>query len=102
MTTENTKYQGWTNYDTWLLALNLNNDYGLYNMMHEYYMRNFDQDDEITYSDGDDLKEYLEDMFFIEQYNIYQICDTWTIRDWNEINFKEVLESFKPEDVEWE
>ena len=102
MTTENTKYNGWANYDTWLLALNLNNEMGSQDMMHEYYMNNFEQDDEITYSDADDFKDYLGDMFLVEQYYIYHICDSWTFRDWNEINFKEVLESFKPEAEEWE
>ena len=101
MTTENKKYNGWTNYETWLLYCNLSNDYGLCNMLEEYYILNFEQDDEITYSDGDDFKAYLEDMFFVEQYNIIHICDTWTLRDWNEINFKEVLEHFKPEPEEW-
>lgn len=102
MTTENKKYNGWANFETWLLNLNLTNDYGLYNMVEEYYMRNFEQNDEITWSDADDFKEYLEEMFFVEQYNIYYICDTWTFRDWNEINFKEVLEGFKPEPEAWE
>jgi len=101
MTTENKKYNGWTNYETWLLNLNLQNDSGLYDMVRDYYMHNFEQDDEITYNDGDDLKVYLEDMFHVEEYNIYHIFDSWTVRDWNEINFKEVLEGFKPEAEEW-
>lgn len=101
MTTENKKYNGWANYETWLLYCNLSNDQGLYDMIEEYYMSHYEEDIELEYIDGELFQEYLEEMFFIEQYNIYHICDSWTIRDWNEINFKEVLESFKPEAEEW-
>ena len=101
MTTENKKYNGWTNYETWLLYCNLSNDNAIYNSMDEYYTQNFEQDDEITHNDANDFKAYLEEMFFNKENNLYELFDSWTVKEWHEINFKEVLQGFKPDPEEW-
>ena len=36
-TNQSNKYNGWTNFETWLLRLNLDNDYGCYLAMQEYF-----------------------------------------------------------------
>ena len=53
-----------------------------------------------TYKIADLFKEYLEEMFYIEEYGIYKICDTWTFRDWQEINWIEIVEAYISEITE--
>lgn len=82
------KYNGWTNYETWLLKLNLDNDQGTYNLCQEWFNENYEiteTEKPDTYEIADQFKEYLEELFYIEEHSIYKICDTWTHRDWQEI-----------------
>lgn len=79
---EDKKYNGWTNYETWKLALNLDNDEGVYR---DVRVRN-------TEWTGDELKEYLEEAFEFEDVG-YKICDFWSYHEWNEIDFDAVAES---------
>ena len=37
-------------------------------------------------------------MFYIEEYDIYKICDAWTSRDWAEIDWNDIAETWT-EDV---
>ena len=100
MTTENNKFNGWTNYETFLLYLNIVND-GYYNKyVRRYYQKNFKQDDVITYADAEDFKEDLRPELWKSSFNIYTIHDSFSTREWARINFKEVLEHFKPEQVQ--
>ena len=87
---DNTSYNGYTNYETWLLCLNIDNEQGIYDAVNEFVEDNNELD---NYDLGDKLKEFLEEWFFIEEYNIYKICDTWTFRDWHEINWTELAET---------
>jgi len=87
----NKSYNGWTNYETWLLKLNLDNDYGLYQMCNEYFEESKDIG---KYELSQMFKEYLEELFFIEEHNIIKLCDTWTWRDWEDINFFEIVGSY--------
>jgi hypothetical protein len=91
MTQEETGYNGYSNYETWLLCLNIDNEEYLYTEINNIV----DEQKGImdTYDMGNMIKEYLEELFFNEEYNIYKICDTWTTRDWNEINWVEVAET---------
>ena len=92
------QYNGWTNYETWLLRLNLDNDYGIYQATHEWFKEADTTDiNEHLYELVDNFKEWLEELFFIEEYNIYKICDTWTFRDWQEINWHEIVKSYLEE-----
>jgi hypothetical protein len=85
-------YNGWTNYETWLLALNVDNDQGLYNMTRELIKKTKQMD---IYEAAQVLKEQLEEITFNKECDIYKICDNWTHRDWAEINFNEILESWR-------
>ncbi|MAH49118.1 hypothetical protein CMI37_25055 [Candidatus Pacearchaeota archaeon] len=76
-----TEYNGYTNYETWLLCLNLDTDEGLYKLFNNYE------------GTADDLKEELEKMFCHVDEIGYKICDFWSNRDWAEINWQEVLET---------
>ena len=89
------KYNGWTNYETWLLKLNLDNDEGTYNMMHDFvreWRTNNSIEDPQELADA--IKDYLEEIFYVEEHQIYKICDVWTTRDWNEINWYEIAEAY--------
>jgi len=96
-------YNGWTNYETWLLKLNLDNDQGTYTMCQEWFKDNYklsETEQPDTYEIADSFKEYLEELFWIENHNIYKICDTWTHRDWQEINWIEITEAYISEMTE--
>ncbi|MBS3778282.1 MAG: hypothetical protein KGY50_03195 [Candidatus Thermoplasmatota archaeon] len=98
-------YNGWSNYETWLLRLNLDNDYGLHQMMQEI-VNDFIEDFELSETEyqedkhyyicnlDDIIRDHLEELFWIEEHNIFKICDTWTYRDWQEINWYEIAESY--------
>lgn len=87
---ENTSYNGYTNFETWLLCLNIDNEYGIYSEIRDFVEENEELD---NYDLGDKLKDYLEELFFIEENNIFKICDTWTLRDWQEIDWTEVAQT---------
>ena len=91
------KYNGWTNYETWLLKLNLDNDYGIYTMCQEWFKDNFkvsETERPDNYEISVLFKEFLEEIFYIEDHSIYKICDTWTHRDWQEIDWIEITDAY--------
>ena len=87
-------YNGWTNYETWLLALNVDNDQGLYNLTRDFIKKTKSKD---VWDAAKELKEQLEEITYNEECDIYKICDNWTQRDWNEINFNEIVKSWREE-----
>ena len=85
------EYNGYTNYETWLLCLNIDNDQGLQSNIKEQVNEYPNAD---NYELGQNIKEYLEEIFYREDCGIYRIDhDSWTFRDWKEINWKEVAET---------
>lgn len=86
------KYNGWRNYETWLMALNLNNDESIYDELTRIAKRT----PEVLLEDT--IKEYVENSFYNEEYSVYKICDTWTQRDFDEIDWEEIANNFKPEE----
>ena len=88
------EYNGWTNYETWLLALNVDNDQGLYEMTRDLIKQTKSMD---VYDAARELKQQLEDITYDEKCDIYKICDNWTQRDWHEINFNEIVKSWREE-----
>ena len=90
---EDKTYNGWSNYETWLLKLNLDNDQGTYKMCKEFFTDNYNKDKD-TYDLAKEFKDYLEELIYIEDHQIYKICDVWTTRDWFEIDFVEITESY--------
>jgi hypothetical protein len=87
-------YNGWTNYETRLLALNVDNDQGLYNYTRDLIKQTKSMD---VWDAAKELKEQLKDITYDEKCDIYKICDKWTHRDWAEINFNEILKSWREE-----
>jgi len=72
-------YNGWSNYETWKLALNIDNDEGLYN---ESRSR--------AWTPGE-LRDWLEEAFAFQDVG-YKICDFWSFNEWKEIDFDEVAD----------
>lgn len=93
------KYNGWVNYETWLMNLNLTNEESLYNQMLEIVKENSEKDD---YDIGEELKNWIEESFYVEEYDIYKICDNWTTRDFQEIHWTEIASSLRTEETEGE
>jgi predicted N-acyltransferase len=87
---DNSEYNGYKNFDTWLAALNIDNEQPLY----EETRRMIKEGD---IKNRDDLEEWFKDMFFVEKYNIYNICDSWTERDLENIDFGELFKTWKQE-----
>ena len=91
-------YNGYTNYETWLICLNIDNEQGLYNSVNELVTEflnetHHDRDTADKYQIGNRIKEYLEELFSNDELGIVKICDTWTWRDWQEIDWQEVAET---------
>ena len=80
------EYNGWTNYETWLLALNLNNSQATQEQALEIAKNSK------TY---EEFKTQIEEICYNEEKELYEIEDRWLNRDWEEINFYEVWNSFK-------
>lgn len=85
-------YNGWINFETWLMNLNLTNEEGCSEFAHDAIKMIPD-----AYQAGEALKEAVEEVFFVEEYSIYKICDTWTLRDFQEIVWMEIAKSLMEE-----
>lgn len=86
----NSSYQGWSNYETWKLALNLDNDEFIYRetrRMAHLEGENFT---------GDFLKDWLEEQFEFHEVG-YKIADFWSYNEWQEVDFDEVAEAILKE-----
>ena len=46
-----------------------------------------------VYDRSQTLKNYVEDLFYVHDYQIYKICDTWTERDFQQIDWYDIIES---------
>ena len=73
------EYNGYANYETWLLCLNLDNNEYLYELFKNYE------------GCAERLQEDVEGIAWVEEFNGYKLEDTWTQRDWDEIHWIEVL-----------
>ena len=92
---EDERYNGWVNYETWLMGLVLSNEESLYNAVLELLEENKEESD---YHKADLLKEWIEELFYNEDFSIIRVdCETWTLRDFQEIDFIEIVRSFKEE-----
>jgi len=84
-------YNGYTNYETWLVCLNIDNDKALYDDVRNIALGYSEKHD--NYDTGCQIRIHLELTYWVLEYNIYKICDSWTERDWKEINWTEVAET---------
>lgn len=80
---ENEKYNGWTNYDTWLVVLWLNNDESNYRRLE--HLKN-----------GIGSKK-LEDLTNIELYEKLKTFNYGDKINWNNVNIDEIRESILEE-----
>lgn len=81
-------YNGWKNYETWLMNLNLTNEEGLYHSIIELLKETEGKKD---YERAETLKDWVEEAFWVDEHNIIKICDTWTTRDFQEIDWIEIV-----------
>ncbi len=91
------EYNGYSNYETWLMSLNLDNDQYLNEIVMEIANGQGD-----TYDKAQELKQRIESEFYVEDYGIYKISDIWTERDFQEIDFAEIIESHLDDSYETE
>lgn len=91
-TVQEKRYNGYTNFETWLMALNIDNDSTIFYDVLYIIKMNIKEDDSVLVGA---IKQYLEDRFYIDEYSIYHICNSWTNRDFNEIDFYDLIENWK-------
>ena len=76
------------------MSLNLDNEQGLNEMVHE--IANSCRGSK--YDKAQVLKEQIEELFYVEEFSIYKICDSWTLRNFQEIDWYDIIESHQEED----
>lgn len=83
------EYNGWGNYQTWKVALNIDNDEGLYNesrrLIRVMRIRN-----------GDDLKSWFCEIAQGEN-GVYRVFDEWNESEINDVDFDEIFTAFNSE-----
>jgi enolase len=92
---EQETYNGYKNYETWLLYTNLTNEESRYNLIEEWVKINPRENFEFECERAEAFREFLEELFFVDEYNIIKIEDTWTTRDFQEVDFLEVIKGFE-------
>lgn len=86
-------YNGWGNYQTWKVALNIDNDENLYNESREQIRR-------FRIRKGEDLKAWFKEIAFASYLGedvLYKVFDTWTKSELNEVDFDEIFTAFNSE-----
>lgn len=86
------KYNGWTNYETWLVALHIDNDEGL----QEEIKRLIQEKYEYEFERAEAIKNFFEELLIPEDSKELLKNDLLnaTLR---EVNWKEIIESFEEE-----
>tara|TARA_R100000306_G_C4346821_1_gene128056 strand:+ start:691 stop:987 length:297 start_codon:yes stop_codon:yes gene_type:complete len=89
-------YNGWINYDTWKLKLNIDNDEGLYNIFKEL-MEESIKNGTIDDIDEEYIKEYCEELAeYSDKFNSFRFgFDSWSWFEWENIHFNDILVSLK-------
>lgn len=94
------KYNGWTNYETWLVALHIDNDEGLQEeikrLIQEKYKYEFERAEAIKNLRAEAIKNFFEELLIPEDSKELLKNDLLnaTLR---EVNWKEIVESFEEE-----
>ena len=109
------KYNGWVNFETWNMHLILSNEQNLSNDIEAFLkteLAEYNTEDkpfssltneakkDILYDIADNLKEYIEDNFKMEAPHesvLHVDCEYWTYRDFQEINWIEIVKAFLEE-----
>ena len=83
MSNTETGYNGWKNYETWVVHLWLSNDEPLYREAREMALRGYDMD----HHRADAFKDWVEEMALegIEGFQSYLISSALADVDWEEV-----------------
>ena len=83
------EYNGWTNYETWLMALNIDNNEGMQDEVLEFVCN--------SRANADNLKDWVKDLIAIECQGVqmYKIFNSWSEREFANIDWYELFESYK-------
>ncbi len=92
---DNEKYNGWHNYETWKMHLNLTNEEGLYNGSVAVVRETKGED----YEKAQALKEWVEENFWVDDYNIVHFPqgDSFSTAELSEVDWLEVAKAFMEE-----
>jgi len=92
---ENEKYNGWHNYETWKMHLNLSNEEGVYNSAREIVQEAKGE----LYEKAQALKEWVENTFWVDQYDIVHFSegDSFTMAELSEIDWIEITKALMEE-----
>jgi hypothetical protein len=86
-------YNGYTNYPTWLLNLNLNSD----EFLQSEAMKIAKNCDSIS-SFKNEIEQLLTDMnCFNDKLNVYHVFDSFDSYTWSQIDWREIKESMECE-----
>ena len=86
-----TDYNGYTNYETWLFALNVDNEQGLQEISRQIIKRyDYKEPHEIAQI----LKDWAEETFWVDDTGVYKICDVWDSRSWGKIDWDDIAETW--------
>jgi hypothetical protein len=90
MTNENESYNGWANYQTWKVALNIDNEESTYNESRDLIRYN-------RVKNGDDLKAWFCEIAQTQEQGFYRLCDSWSESELNEVDFDEIYNNYAQE-----
>jgi len=86
---KDSEYNGYSNFETWLMSLNLDND----QYLNDRVLSLANSGRGYIYDKAEELKDWIESEFYNDEFGIIKICDTWTNRDFQEIDWSEIIES---------
>lgn len=85
-------YNGWSNYETWKMNLNLTNDEYLYNSVLSI-VNGKGRD----YEKAKALKDWVEENFWVDKYSIVHFPggDSFTSSELGEVDWLEIVKAFR-------
>lgn len=87
---EENKYNGWTNYETWSIALFIDNEQEWYNEVREMITKTIEDYDAMVL-----IKEFIEDNLITTELTPYQ--SQMISASLSEVNWKEIVQHYKEE-----
>lgn len=87
------EYNGYTNYMTWDVALNIDNEESF---QEEVYANIKDGNIKNGYELKEWFKENLEESGnYNQEYDVYKLSDAWTNRELEDVNWTEIYDNYK-------